>query len=444
MNKNDNIFDLPQINSDEIEDVSLVQSLESEIAGTNEGDDGVRAITLIPSSQLLDLNIKPGKGVRDWKALIHSGSLGFVRWDEFLLANVVDRDGSRLILTDEETTRLLHGCEAQGCSNIGRKKFEQYLKLVAKDNPCDSAKEMLASLPAWDGTHRIDDFLPTYLGTQNGQYERSIGPYWFTAMVARILEAGCKADFVPILVGGFSKGKSTFLRNVVPSQNFWTEACLTDPIRLVTQKVIGRILVVWEELAGIKSKADVDKVKAFITNPVIELNSRDHRGMDRHGRRFILAGTSSKKHFLRDTDGYGRYLPFEIGKIDLELLRNDILQLWAEALHLVRQRQSACLSLVDYGAVSQLVKYEYHKYIYNSNVKYDVFYDNRKEYQKIINSLGDNFKTVDAIAAVGLSNVKCKANANGMAKLLRDLDYRYSPRMVSGVRQKVWCRPSGK
>lgn len=381
------------------------------------------------------------KSRRDWKELIQSGSLGVVRWDEFRLANVVERNGRREDLTAQNITRLLHACEAQGCSNISRRRFEQYLEMVAEDNPCDSALEMLASLPSWDKKPRVENLLSTYLGTKSGPFERAVGRYWLTAMVARLVEPGCKADLLPILVGDRRTGKSTLLRHIVPSQNFWTEACLADQPKQLTQKVIGRAQVVWKELAGIKNKTDIDRVTAFISNPVIELNSRLHPGMDHYQRRFILVGTSSKKYFLRDADGHGQYLPFETGKIDLNRLKKDILQIWAEALHIVRQRQASGLSLVDYEDAQRLAQYEYYKYMHNSFQNGSVSFGRDDDLLREIRKIGNHFKTDDALIACGFGSQLGKENKNKMANFLRHHGYRYAQKTVHGVRSKVWHCP---
>jgi len=56
-------------------------------------------------------------------------------------------------------------------------------------------------------------------------------------------------------------------------------------------------------------------------------------------RQCVFLGTTNETCFLRDRTGNRRWWPVNVGMIDLESLRTDIEQLWAEAVRLYQSGQ---------------------------------------------------------------------------------------------------------
>ena len=289
-------------------------------------------------------------------------------------------------------------------------------------------------LPKWDGKERVKRFLLDYLGTGSSPYFEVVGLYLWTAMAARILEPGCHVDMVPVIVGRQGLGKTTFLRVIAPNPAYCVEACLTDSPSQLARKVLGKSVVVWEELAGIKGRVDADRVKTFITNPYVELSSFTKAGMDRFDRRFLIFGTSNRKDFLRDVTGSRRYLPFEANWIDLPKLQQDKHQLWAEALHIVQARVSQDKSLVDFEDAERLAEAEFEEFTLQTR-----WYDD-KDLHQFLSGGQDKFSTEKALNAVGLHVGIQKPDRNEMANTLRQLGYKYhgDRSLFSGRKPKVW------
>ena len=68
---------------------------------------------------------------------------------------------------------------------------------------------------AWDGTPRLDAWMPRYLGAADTPYVRGIGPMMLLAMVARVARPGCQADYIVVLEGPQGTGKSATCRALV-------------------------------------------------------------------------------------------------------------------------------------------------------------------------------------------------------------------------------------
>lgn len=258
-------------------------------------------------------------------------------------------------------------------------------------------------------------------------------------MVARILKPGCKADMVPVLVGGQGAGKSEILKMMAPTPYHCVEACLTDPSSKLAHKTIGKTLVVWEELRGISGRIDADNVKTFITSDYMELPKKKGRGMDRLARRFIIFGTSNRYDFLRDPTGHRRYLPFDVRQINHDSFNADKEQLWAEALEIVRLRRAADESLVDFADAERLGP-GYCK----AFIKRGAWADS-ESLQAWLNGKVRRFSTAEALRVVGIVDVEGQKPSREMALSLRQLGYAEIRTDVAGYPNplKRWQKAKG-
>ena len=395
----------------------------------------------VPSTALVpkaSTAIADGMQNPDWKQLVQKGGFGQIRWDDFADHAVIQWQNVQVPLVDTEVTRLMNNCEIMWGKNINRTAFEHHLKLVAKDHRFDSAQEWLMNLPPWDQTKRVEWFLTDYLGSGSSPYHMAVSRYWLTAMVARMLEPGHKVDMVPVIVGRPGTFKTSAFECITPLLDHCGEACLTDPQSKLFQKVIGKILVVWEELAGIKGKVDAERVQTFITSRYTETTNPNGSGMIRRLRRFLLVGTSNRKDFLRNPAGDRRMLPFETQGVNLEKLKNDIIQIWAEALFIVKERQALGLTLVDYVDAERLAQHEYDKYRRQAR-----WYDN-EALLKWLDDGHDRFTTEDALRQVNADWRITLLDRNEMCESLRQLGFDYRQTRVPGlkIKPKRWRHPN--
>lgn len=208
--------------------------------------------------------------------------------------------------------------------------------LVADQHHYHDVREYLEGL-VWDGTPRVRAWPARYLHVGDSEYVQLAGMKWMIAAVARVMQPGCKADNVLILEGKQGWGKSTALE-VLAGKPWYTNS----PIRIGEKDTYAVMAGKWIiELAELDSlnKSDSSAAKSFFATETDRFrNFYGKRATDVH-RQGVFAGSVNFDTYLKDESGNRRYWPIRVGgPVDIEALRRDRDQLWAEAVHMYRNR----------------------------------------------------------------------------------------------------------
>lgn len=202
---------------------------------------------------------------------------------------------------------------------------------VAKDHSFHPIRDYLTGLH-WDGKHRIGNFASDYLGANSSPYHTAVSKSMFVAAVARIMRPGCKYDTVPILEGSQGKGKSSAIEALFSP---WFSDDLAE---LGSKDAAMQVRCAWAiEIAELASmgRTEIEKVKAFITRSVDRFRPSYGRRVEVVPRQSVLIGTTNSDAYLKDETGGRRFWPIRCnGKIDVEAIKRDKDQLWAEAIAL--------------------------------------------------------------------------------------------------------------
>lgn len=211
---------------------------------------------------------------------------------------------------------------------VSPKVAGQAVDVAARDNRFHPIRELLRGLK-WDGKRRLDNWVSLYLGAEASPWTKAAGSKWLISGVARIMKPGCQADYLLLLVGSQGTMKSSALRILAGDEWF------TDHISSITSKdarieLQGRWVVELGELS-VKRNTTNEAMKNFLTcrvdtyRPVYGTRTMDFP------RQCIFAASTNSFTSLTDESGNRRYWPISVGKVNLEGLRRDRLQLWAEA-----------------------------------------------------------------------------------------------------------------
>jgi putative DNA primase/helicase len=247
---------------------------------------------------------------------------------------------------DTKTTEWLQGYDVDVTPTVAR----QAIDVIARENPFHPVKEYLESLH-WDGKARLDIWLTYHCGAEpspidptlsgndleeehkrhDGQtkYIRAVGACWMISAVARIYDPGCKADCALILEGPQGKKKSmTFSVLAGP----WFVDEIAD---FGTKDASIQLLGIWiaelAELSAIR-RSDRERTKAFMSRPIDNYRPVWGHRRVKQPRQCIFGGTTNDNEYLNDPTGGRRWWPIKCGEIDIEALKADRDQLWAEAL----------------------------------------------------------------------------------------------------------------
>lgn len=203
------------------------------------------------------------------------------------------------------------------------------VEVAARSAELHPVRAYLASLK-WDGEPRMRSLASRYLGVKSCPYAELVSQMFLLAAVARVESPGCKVDTMLVLEGPQGVGKSTAVRLLFGDA--WTSDTppdLTSKDRFVGLR--GRWCVEIAELDSF-DRAETNRVKSFLSSPVDDFRPPYGRGTVRVPRQCVFVGTVNGDTYLRDHTGNRRFWPVRVGTIDLDGLKRDRDQLWAEAL----------------------------------------------------------------------------------------------------------------
>jgi len=238
-------------------------------------------------------------------------------------------NGDLCHLEDVDVSNIQLWMQHNGLPTIGSETTNQAVNTRAQQRKFHPVQRYLAAT-GWDSKLRLDDWLTTYLGAEATPYTKRIGRMFLIAMVARVHEPGCKADYMVILEGPQGSRKSTACR--ILGGTYFSD-CLPDLDRdavRVAQHLRGKWLIEIGELSAM-NKADSNLLKEFITRPAEDFTPKYGRREVHEPRQCIFIGTTNKAAYLRDETGGRRFWPVKVGRINTDDLARDRAQLFAEA-----------------------------------------------------------------------------------------------------------------
>jgi len=194
----------------------------------------------------------------------------------------------------------------------------------------------------WDGQPRLARLLIDYFGAEDTELNQAIGKIVLAAAVRRVRQPGCKFDTALILEGPQGSGKSTALTILAGAKNFSDQEILTLDSKSQMELLEGVWIYELSELEGLRH-TDTGKLKAFISRTEDRGRRAYGRFKDTWPRQCIFIGTTNDDQYLKDVTGNRRFWPVSTTTIELDALRRDRDQLWAEAAYWEAKEESLIL-----------------------------------------------------------------------------------------------------
>lgn len=230
---------------------------------------------------------------------------------------------------------------------------------VAHEHRFHPVRDYLKSLQ-WDGEPRLDRWLMDFVGAEDSPLTRAFGAKFLIGAVARAQQPGVKVDHSLFLEGSQGKLKSTGLQALMPSPALFTDDLGDAMGKEAAERIQGKWLVEIAELDAM-SRAEVTRIKAFLTRQVDHFRPAYGRHPADFPRQCFFAGTTNQEAYLKDETGGRRFWPVRVGRIDVDGLRAARDQLWAEAVHRYGEGEPWWLDapgLIEAAGAAQRARYD--------------------------------------------------------------------------------------
>ena len=214
--------------------------------------------------------------------------------------------------------------------------FPPALLRAAEKRSFHPVRQYFMELSPWDGTPRVDTLLIDYLGAPDTPYVRAVTAKTLIAALNRAFHPGTKFDNILVLSGPQGIGKSTLISRL--GMDWYSDSLTLSDMndKTAAEKLQGYWLIEIGEMAGMK-KADLEKVKSFLTRQDDKFREAYSRRVTSHPRQCVFFGTTNNADgYLRDVTGNRRFWNVPVTgrgpKKPWELDPETVKQIWAETV----------------------------------------------------------------------------------------------------------------
>ncbi|HEV2680937.1 MAG TPA: VapE domain-containing protein [Rhodanobacter sp.] len=212
--------------------------------------------------------------------------------------------------------------------------LQGYVKNIATDNAYSPVRDWIESKP-WDGVTRIPALLATLTTpAENVPLKNALVTRWLiSAVAAAYRPPDFESHGALVFTGPQGKGKTTWFRRLAPSSMgvVMVGASVDPSDKDSVTRVVGHWIVELGELDATFRKADISKLKAFVTQPVDKLRRPYDRLESEYKRQTVFGGSVNEDRYLVDDTGNRRWWTVPVSAVDY-LHTIDMQQLWAEVL----------------------------------------------------------------------------------------------------------------
>lgn len=258
-----------------------------------------------------------------------------VRYDVIRKDIVIRFPGQTASQDNQRETALNEILSLCALNRMPKSEAAAYLLNLADANLLNPVMDWITSKP-WDGRSRFADLLATV--ETRADFSREL----FALMLRRWLVSAVAAAAKP--TGFWSKGVLVFQGEQSLGKTAWFRALLPDTMRDLLKvdahidpdskdsiiSAVSHWLVELGELDGTMRKADIARLKGFISQDVDQFRRPYARTEAKYQRRTVFFASVNPEQFLADDTGNVRWWTVPVSKIDHEH-SIDVQQLWAEA-----------------------------------------------------------------------------------------------------------------
>lgn len=235
-----------------------------------------------------------------------------------------------------------------------------YVEQIADENQYNPVVEWITSKP-WDGQDRLQPLYETLTVSEDypPQLRAVLIRRWLISAVAAVmLPRGFHSRGVLVLQGPQSIGKTSWLKRLVGDPQLCEDCVLVDHNLDPANKdsvleAITHWLVELGELEGTFRKADIARLKGFITSNMDKVRRPYARLSSEYQRRTVFFASVNDSQFLVDDTGNSRFWTISVDAINYTH-DIDTQQLWAQVAELYQQGEQWWLTPQEEAALDDI------------------------------------------------------------------------------------------
>ena len=354
---------------------------------------------------------------------------------------------SRKWESSEDIKILCHLQEQWDMPGLHLSCVEKAISLVAMRDRRNELSDWLNSL-TWDQQPRINSFLTDAFSTPDSSLTQTLSANWLKSLVARGIWPGCKVDTMLVLKGKQGTFKSTALK-LLAGKYFAELNCDLNNDRDFPLSISGRWIVELDELHSF-NRVESTTIKKRLSQSVDNTKVPYGKKYEDYPRTCVMVGTTNAERFSHDETGNRRFWPVDVFKVDLDYIKSNREQLFAEALFRVKQGESwhevPDEILEHQDSIRIADPYEEMVDVYLSKH----FKNNQIEIETVVNDYGPPIKTVNTYPitvqnisrfALGFDRMDIVAKeARRVAKAMRGLGFLTRKTKVNNVSMMVFYK----
>lgn len=219
-------------------------------------------------------------------------------------------------------------------NRLPKSDTQSFLLSIGDDNAVNPVMDFITSKP-WDGRSRFADLLDT-VQTRQG-YDRELlamllRRWMISAVAAAAKPFGFWSKGVLVFQGEQSLGKTAWIRSLLPEglrDLVKIDATINPDNKDTIISAVSHWLVELGELDGTLRKADIARLKGFISQDVDQFRRPYGRVEEKFQRRTVFFASVNPEQFLADDTGNVRWWTVPVAAVNYSHTI-DMQQMWAE------------------------------------------------------------------------------------------------------------------
>lgn len=253
---------------------------------------------------------------------------------------------------DNQRSKAINTIKSLASLNcLAKTEIEQFLLSIGDDNQFNPVMDFISS-KEWDGTSRFNDLLDTVTVREDFNLDlfKTLMRKWLISAVAAAAKPeGFWSKGVLVFQGEQSLGKTSWFRSLLPPSHrelLKVDAIINPDVKDTIISAVSHWLVELGELDATLRKADISRLKGFISQDVDQFRRPYGRTEEKVQRRSVFFASVNPEYFLVDDTGNVRWWTIPITSVNQDH-DIDMQQLWAEVYTWFKNKEEWWLSDVE-------------------------------------------------------------------------------------------------